>query len=50
MPASAAIPCLPPARPSGALLRHRLLKGVPAVGDGAQLLNAACQVAYGSGG
>jgi hypothetical protein len=30
--------------------RGGLLNGVPAAGDGAQLLNAACQVAYGSGG
>ena len=30
--------------------RGGLLNGVPAAGEGAQLLNAACQVAYGSGG
>jgi len=30
--------------------RGGLLNGVPAAVEGAQLLNAACQVAYGSGG
>ena len=30
--------------------RSGLLNGMTATGDAAQLLNAACQVAYGSGG